>query len=481
MTTDYTIIWSNSDLRITGPENIKLQNKLKYTEKRLEPKTHGWGFQVRFKTVEIYNMQRNLDGTVTYQTFQGLLDVVIALLKKQKLTYTIYDNRGAFPKPRLEFMKGFRFNQQEVITKALLADKSGLVSAPTRYGKTVLMTNTINAYPDLHIAVLAPGIDLLQQLKLAIETYCPTREVAGIYSGSRSKKESDDVTVCSFDSLHKIDMASYDLVLIDEPHAAVSEGRAYHLLGFTKARILGFGATLEGRWSGNDIMIKGLIGPVISEVTYKECVAMGALCPIHVYFVPVTYTGQGIKSRDSALKRYLYNNETFQSLVGKISNEILPASWQTLLFINNEKQAENLLPKVQDGFLAMAKLFKNKDERSSIFAKLKNEELKRVLCTNIYSTGVTIDNIRAIVNCDAAGAGGILSIQKPGRLAEIKPNKKEGVLIDFLFTPKNPDKCSPEDLALYKAAMARYKAYTDKGYIVDIIPDISLIKFDQQS
>lgn len=475
MATDYTLIWSNNDLRITGPENLKLQKKLRYTEKSMERKHTGYGFQVKFKSVDIYNMQKNADGTVTYQTFQGMIDVVTALLKKDNFTYTILDSRGSFPEPQLDRMKGFRFNQQEVITKALLAGRSGLVSAPTRYGKTVLMTNTITAFPDLRIAVLAPGIDLLQQLKKAIETYCPTREVAGIYTGSKSKKESDDVTVCSFDSMHKLDMPSYDLVLIDEPHAVVSQGRAYQLLGFTKARFLGFGATLEGRWSGNDIMIKGLIGPVISEVTYKQCVEMGALCPIHVYFVHVPYKGLKYKNRDSALRKYLYNNDVFQNLVGEIANDLLPKDWQTLLFINNEKQAEGLLPKISDGFLAMAKLFKNKEERSDIFAKLKNEELKRVLCTNIYSTGVTIDNIRAIVNCDAAGAGGILSIQKPGRLAEIKPNKKEGVLIDFLFSPTNADECTPEDLVLYKSAMARYQAYADKGYIIDIVANINKI------
>lgn len=477
MATDYTLIWSNSDLQITGPENPKLQKKLRYTEKSMVRKPTGYGFQVRFKSVDIYNMKKNADGTVTYQTFQGMIDVVIELLKKDNFTYTVLDSRGSFPEPKLERMRGFRFNQQEVITKALLAERSGLVAAPTRYGKTILMTNTITAYPDLKIAVLAPGIDLLQQLRTAIETYCPGREVAGIYTGSKSKKESDDVTVCSFDSMHKLNMASYDLVLIDEPHAAVSQGRAYQLLGFTKARILGFGATLEGRWSGNDIMIKGLIGPIISEVTYKECVKMGALCPIHVYFVHVPYKGVKYKNRDVALRKYLYGNEIFQNLVGQIANDLLPKEWQTLLFINNEKQADNLLPKIQDGFLAMAKLFKNKEERSDIFAKLKNEELKRVLCTNIYSTGVTIDNLRAIVNCDAAGAGGILSIQKPGRLAEIKPNKKEGVLIDFLFSPTNADECTPEDLVLYKSAMARYQAYVDKGYMVDVVTDINQLKF----
>ena len=47
MATDYTLIWSNNDLRITGPENLKLQKKLRYTEKSMERKHTGYGFQVK--------------------------------------------------------------------------------------------------------------------------------------------------------------------------------------------------------------------------------------------------------------------------------------------------------------------------------------------------------------------------------------------------------------------------------------------------
>ena len=476
---DYVLRWSNSDLNIMGAPNKKLERALTYTKKSLDwdPKTHSR--KTTFSQEKVYNKTLlNTGGTlVCYQTLQGLLDRVYKLLTNQGLSCKIEDLRIPLnEKPQLQLMHGFRFDQKELLEKALLKQRSGLIAAPTRYGKTVLITNTANAYPNLKTVILAPGVDLLPQLVEAIKKYCPNRDVKGIFTGSKDRVESDDITVCSFDSMHKLDKSSYKLVLIDAPHASVADSRAPQLVEFNNALILGYGATVEGRWQGNDILIEGIIGPILSETTYKKCVEIGALCPIHVYLLKIPYRPLHYKTRNAAYNAYLFNNKKFHETVGSICNDVIPKEWQTLIFIDNEKEACALRPFINDGVLAMDKLMKNKVERQKMFADLKADKVKRCICSNIYSTGVTIDNLKCEINCDDGG-GSILSVQKPGRLAEIKPGKKEGVMIDFLFVP-DPAIEDPTsfDLLINKDSFNRLLVYQNKGYNITICDSLEEMK-----
>lgn len=471
----YILKWTNYDLTIVGPKNEKLEKKLAYIKKDLifNPKTYSR--ETRRQEVKVFNIISDQQGIVTYQTMQGLVDYVKEILEKQKHIVKIVDLRTPLKPPEFSNMFGFRFNQREKTEELLRADRSGLLCAPTRYGKSVIITNIINAYPDVKTVVIAPGVDLLPQLVDTIKKYCPGREVSGIFSGSKTQYMSDDITVCSMDSLHKLDKESVKLLLIDEPHAAVSEKRAEQLFEFCNARILGFGATLEGRWSGNDIMIKGLIGPVLSNITFKEAVDLGALCPIDVKVVKIPYAPKGYSNRNIAYKNYVFQNKKFHEIVGEIANNVVPKEWQTLLFINNEKEATALHKYVKDSELAMDKLFKNKKERTEMFEKLKQDKIKRCICSNIYSTGVTIDNIRCAINCDGGG-GSILSVQKPGRLAEIKEGKKAGYLIDFLFYPINGEGSST-DFMICNDCKARINVYKEKGYNIEYYENADEIKF----
>ena len=470
------IIWNNRDIIIfTGSRCKYLDTALKYTHKYFAPDPSGYGQIVKRKSVNVYNVFLDKNNDVVYQTHQGLLDIIINIFNKYKISYSIEDRRSKFPPPQLQRMHGFRFNQEAVLTKALTAERSGIIKAPTRYGKTVLITNTVNAYPNLKIASLAPGVEVLKETKALIQKYCPDRKVKLLCNGSDDKTESEDITVCSFDSLHKLDKQSYDLVLIDEPHAIVTESRAPQLTEFSKARFLGFGATTENRWSGNDIMITGMIGPILSETTYKECVEIGALCPIHVYMINFPYTPLGYERHLSAYNNYMFKNLKFCKLVGDICNNYLPKEFQTLIFIDNEKQANILSPYINDSMIAMDKLFKNKKQRESIFQDLKNNTIKRCICSNIYSTGVTINEIRAEINC-AGGGGNIMAVQKPGRLAEIKPGKSEGIMIDFMFIPTKEPKTA-FDKSLYRDSVSRLNKYQEKGYNITLIDNIENLNF----
>jgi superfamily II DNA/RNA helicase len=102
-----------------------------------------------------------------------------------------------------------------------------------------------------------------------------------------------------------------------------------------------------------------------------------------------------------------------------------------------------------------------KTEREDLMERMRGDEIKRCLASEIYAQGVTFNHVRALINLSGGGAN-TSTIQKPGRLAEVRPNKKCGVVFDFLFIPGSGTGNGIQ--ALYRESMARVKAYTEKGY-----------------
>lgn len=353
---------------------------------------------------------------------------------------------------------------------------------------TTLIINTLRAYPSLPAVVVAPGVDLVNQLydDLTGPRGLKNREVKKIAGNTRSKSPSTTgVTVCTIDGLKHVDESLPRLVLADEPHALVTDARIKNINKFTKARRIGFGATLEGRFDNRDILIQGVFGPVLVNKTYKEAVAEGAVCQLNVIFLKVELTPRYFYSRNNAYDSALFLNATMAKTVAGICKNVIPADMQTLVFIANKAQADLYLDAMgDDAALAMAMLFKSEKERVALVEQVRANNIKRCLCTNIFVQGVTFSDLMVLVNCNA-GARYTSTIQKPGRLAEIRPGKKCGVVIDFMFTP--PEDYEPSDsmaktggsdtwLMPYKDSLARRKVYKKMGYGVYEASDLNELK-----
>lgn len=324
---------------------------------------------------------------------------------------------------------------------------------------TTLIKNTIRAFPNVNTVVTVPGADLVKQLYDDIKAAVPHREIKLIGAGS-NKTPCDDINVVSMDSLHKCDADACRLLLIDEPHACVTASRLPELTKFDKARKIGFGATLKGRFDQKDILIEALIGPVLAERTFQEAVAEGAVCPLIVYMINIPLQGN-LGDRDAAYKTQLFKSQKVAKAVKWICHSLLPKDWQTLLFIKNEKQAEFFLEWVgEEGTIAMAKRL-TKKEREELMTRMCSDDIKRCLASDIYAQGVTFNHVRSLINLSGGGAN-TSTIQKPGRLAEVRPGKRCGVVFDFFFSKGNATGEGAN--AIYRDSIARSLAYTEKGY-----------------
>lgn len=352
---------------------------------------------------------------------------------------------------------------------------------------TTLIINVLRAAEGKKCIVVLPGVDLCRQMYDACKALLPGREVALICTGSRYRFQNRDITVCSVDSLEKtsegtpsIDFGGTDIVLFDEPHAMVTVKRVLSINKFRHARRIGFGATLEGRSDKRDAYIIGLIGPVLASVTYKEAVAEGAICPINVIFLKIKISGRHTEhaSREGAYDDIFFLSSAMAELTRRICEEVIPLDWQTLLFIKHEKQAELYLETIgTEHTIAMAKRMTNV-QRKDITERCATGEITRCLCSNIFVQGVTFSHSRVLVNL-AAGGNNTTAIQKPGRLAEIRPGKRCGIMIDFLFVEDDNAMDDDENTSwksLCGESRSRLSAYKKIGYGIRIADSFDELK-----
>lgn len=453
--------------------------ELTFVTKELQVDNRGRKKSVR-KNVGCYETE-TVGRTLVIRTHQGFWRRALFWAFAHQLRPEFIDLRtkDLLPPPRLSQMKGFRFSQRELLVKALEANCSGTISAVTRWGKSTLIRNIHRAWgpkagqrPLFHSLHIVPGADLLKQTYDEFKLDMPDRDIKQIGGGSRVKFQSEDLTICSMDSIHKIDPGPVRLLTIDEPHAVIASSRVDKLPAFAYARKYALGATLTGRYDGRDFLLEGLVGPVLAQRTYPEAVAEGAICPIKVMMIrwPLpSFTGD----RDRAYKQLLFENELVGRCARYLSDVVIPRDWQMLYFIKTEDQADFLSDCVgRDVSVAMAKKLTDK-ERNEMTERVRKNHIKRVICSDIYVQGVTFHEVMVLVNCGGGGAS-TTTIQKPGRLAEIRRGKNAGLLIDFLFVGAEPLPGQPTSNGegadcMIREAGQRLAAYREIGYDVHIV------------
>lgn len=464
-----TLKLSESALTIS-PAPPQILDALTFVEKKMDGSR---------SKVEVYRkVGPNHEGIMTQQGFWHMIRDLCHSLGWQ---CTLEDHRKDFPAPRLDLTGGMRFSQPKLVMDALAKGCSGLVSAPTRYGKSFAMMNIVRAFPTLNTVITAPGSDLVLQLADDAKKLLPDRKIKVIGAGRSSSRIADgDLIVASMDSLHKIDKTATDLLLVDEVHASVTNTRIPMFNAFTRARRIGFGATpgtagSAGRFDNRNMLVTGLFGPMLSAVSYREAVAEGAICPIDVVMIQHTFDPWNCNFMPVALKRLVQQNGKVANITKLLCDNLLPGDWQTLLFIKNEDQAEFMARTLSNGRwpVAMAKLLTGK-ARKELTADVKAAVYPRVLCSDIYVQGMTFPDIRCLINLSGGGPY-TSAIQKPGRLAEIRPslNKKRGLMIDFMPVPSyQPDSRDMPDQAWRGPvinAKQRLECYENIGYGVHVV------------
>ncbi|NVK41553.1 MAG: DEAD/DEAH box helicase family protein [Oceanospirillaceae bacterium] len=200
---------------------------------------------------------------------RGCLDDVRDLLKEQHIQIEVEDHRhSGQPLNDMAFLGDLRPDQSRAI-EAMVAHDTGILHAPTAFGKTVTAIGLI-AKRRVNTLILTHSRQLLDQWKERIQSFTTGVNV-GITGGGK-KKPTEEIDIATYQSLiDKKDntvseyVQRYGQVIIDECHH-ISAPRYEMLLNEVRAKyIVGLTATPD-RQDGHQKIMFMVAGPIRHKV-----------------------------------------------------------------------------------------------------------------------------------------------------------------------------------------------------------------------
>lgn len=203
---------------------------------------------------------------------RGCLDEVQSLLESLGIRFSIRDERQVGQQLNIEF-QGELLSGQERAAQALLAHDTGVLSATTAFGKTVVASWLI-AQRKVSTLILVHRRQLLEQWVQRLATFLniPAKEIGQI--GGGHKKPTGRLDVALIQSLFrkgvvKDCVASYGQIVVDECHHLSAAGFEQVVRAARARFVVGLSATVT-RKDGQHPIIFMQCGPIRYRVSARQ-------------------------------------------------------------------------------------------------------------------------------------------------------------------------------------------------------------------
>jgi superfamily II DNA or RNA helicase len=409
-------------------------------------------FSSEVRTVFKYDQKNNLVCP------RGFTKRLKAELSSSGITVNVIDLDGEYHSSPAFCIDFERLNQtislrekQDDCLASIMSSRDGLIVAPTGFGKSFMFSAICMAYPDAKIHIVTRRVDVMKRLYGSLSKLIPTVGMVG--SGSNRWGR---VTVITADSMHRISHSGEqcaDILLYDEAHEAVASSYQSELGKYLKTRKFGFTASPDGRMDGAHFLLEAIFGPRIFEMSYDEAVASNLVVPIKVEWINVDCVNPCGDLNGVPKERWgIWRNEVRNLAIAEKAKEY-SADDQVLIMVKSVEHAvylKQVLPDFKlcydtmdtDDYQRYVKkgLIDPADEplmvparRENMRVKFERGELKKVISTDVWSTGVDFAQLAVLIRADAR-ASKIVDIQAPGRVARKHDpsGKSSGLVIDCM-------------------------------------------------
>lgn len=450
----------------------------------------GVGNSVTFKKVRLYDNSMPHEGRPAVCIPAGMTSRVMAILKSEKFDVAFVDRRQLIlPEPDLSRVDTPDDAQVDMLA-AIITSDHGIIESPTGSGKSWVIRQICKIWPNSNVIIVIPGKvggELLRQTYQELLRYFHSGEVGMVGMGKRDIRSR--ITVCMDRSLMHANLKDCRILLFDEVHHAAAPSVATLLSSVTNARRFGFSASPMGRSDQSDLGTVALFGEVIFKASYKQIESSGRVVPIRVLWLntdkilPRSLSLFSDRDREyptTMVERHLIwkNQERNRMIAGAVAaiRKDIRDDIQILIIVKTVEHAVHLgyfLPDFtlvygsmdpkkraryeRDGLICSGKHPITAAERKKYQETFKSGELKRVIATQVWSTGVDFPKLEALIRADAQ-ASPIASTQIPGRVTRCSDGKEVGLVID----------CSDGFYrTLEDRARRRRSAYASKGWLIE--------------
>jgi len=415
--------------------------------------------------------RNHLFSVKTGKFLTGLLPYVQEALQQYNIPYDIEDDR-------MEYSKGsplstIGIEPREYQTAAVMAafnNKRGIIFARPRSGKTlvsIMLIAKLNIFPVLSIC---QSIDIARQTVAKFNQFLPDVKVGLIGDGECNiqpitvatiqslmaaygikekipKKQLEKVPALAkkLDIQHMVETAKF--VWVDESHHVASSTHKYILQNkvYSAEYILGCSGT-PFREDNTNMLIEGLLGPIIYEIDYSKLIDTGYLVrpTVHLIKIPKVIQFDNKVAYASIYKQAIVENKLRNDAIARVAYS-LKAKGKTCMIlvtkINHGKVLADLIPSAKFSYS------KSKD-RASLWHQLKIGKLP-ILITTLGDEGIDIPGLDATI----IASGGESAIKVFQRLRCMTPaeGKNHAIVVDFMDPYKYLSRHSKKREKLYKS------------------------------
>jgi superfamily II DNA or RNA helicase len=478
-------------LTLTGPDNAplnqelikRLTHDLQYShveqvhgQARRDPVT---GQRVFFQTKE-YKLFRVENGHVII--LSGYLARMINRLKKLGCQTTLKDNkiqrkRPNCYEPQWDNLRGrieFRARQEECLS-TIARVPCGIIKAVTGFGKTTLIGAAALLFPEAKIHVVTKSVDVAERIVRSLKRLLP--KVGRVGDGW---KQWERVTVITAGSLAHSD-GDADFLFADEVHQLATINFSTALAArYRHSRNFGMSATPYARMDNAHAVLEPLFGPMVFELTYQQAVELGLVVPVRVNWLPMrlrTNPAERYGNRVARKRHGIWTNRERNGIIAAAVREY-PESHQILILVETIEHAVHLgalLPEFKLVYGNMSPYdcaaYRKKGllpadykplydlQKHDMRSQFESGELKRVIATDVWSTGVDFEQLNVLVRADDRDSD-IVDVQGPGRVSRIYTapdgtRKEFGEVLDCMDT---------FDPTFYRKSLGRRNSYKLLGW-----------------
>lgn len=338
----------------------------------------------------------------------------------------------------------FRARQEECL-QAIANTYGGVVRGVTGFGKTHMIAAMALLYPHAKFHIVIKSVNVAQRAMRDLVTFIPN--VGQV--GGGVKRFGDRVTVFTAGSVEHSD-GDADFLVADEVHELMAPTYANALTEiYRMTRNFGFSATPYDRQDGASARLECFFGPKIFNLDYKEGVELGLVAPVRVSWIPVRLQSNPACGREGvSRKRWgIWRNSERNQLIAQAARQI-PQDQQVLILVETLDHAVHLqqfLPEfvlcygsmdperrerfVRQGLLSPDYVPLTTATRIAMQQQFERGELKRVIATDVWSTGVDFKQLSVLIRADERESV-IRSQQGPGRVSRVHEDKAYGRVID---------------------------------------------------
>lgn len=421
--------------------------------------------------------------------FSGLFDKVSEFLKDHKATFEVEDlrepliNNDSIDLSKiLKKIKMIPRDYQERIVKSACSNRKGIIRACTGSGKT-LCTAMITAQINKPTIIYVIGLDLLKQFHDLFSKLF--KEPIGYIGDGVCKIERINIasiwTIGSALNISKKNIVKDDEEDYEEKFDVSQTTKILELLEKTKVHIFdechvvtcdtiqsihkkidpeyiyGFSGT-PYRDDNTDLLIHGILGEQIVDVTASELIDKGILAQPIIKFIAIPPVSMPLAQYQTVYKSYVVDNAVRNSIILQQTKELLEKKYTPLVLFKQIRHGNTLLDMMQESGIKCEMLYGNDSlkRRTEVKELLLDKKIDVILASTIFDLGVDIPMLNSLILC-GGGKSSIRALQRIGRVIRAFPGKKFSAIVDFYDQIK----------FLKKHSVIRYNIYSsEKGFKV---------------